>query len=241
MINVKIGDAFNLMRSVSDKEYDLILTDPPYNLGLDYGMMTNDRRDDYKDWSKEWFNEAKRISKSIIFTPGFDNLKMWITEIEYPKGIAVLYAPNQCCHSNLGGFNHYEPILVYGKINLGYNVFKMIIKMQTDTGEHPCPKQKESFKDILLACNPKPVNVLDPFAGSGTTLRACRELNINCMGFEINPKYERIIKGRALLNVPSLDAYVSDNEQSHETPDYQVRGMNGTGTSCCGTQRRMRK
>ncbi len=218
MINVKIGDALTLMPSVSKREYDLILTDPPYNVGLDYGSLTNDNRVDYKKWCEDWFREAKRISKAIIFTPGCVNLKMWLTEIEYPKGIAILYASNQCSGSSLGGFNHYEPILVYGEINLKYNVFKTVIRQQSNTGEHPCPKQKDVFKNILGACHPKPIKVLDIFAGSGTTLRACRELDIECTGFEINPKYEGTIKGRALINVPSLDAYNTSTPKSHVTP-----------------------
>ncbi len=214
MISIKIGDALTLMPSISDREYDLVLTDPPYNVGLDYGLLTNDTRIDYKQWSEKWFIEAKRIAKSIIFTPGFNNLQMWLTQIEYPKGIAVLYAPNQCCGSNLGGFNHWEPILVYGSINLRYNVFKTIIKQQSNVGEHPCPKQKGAFRDILAACHPKPIKVIDIFAGSGTTLRACRELDIECTGIEINPKYEGIINSRALINVPSLDAYNEYRPQS---------------------------
>jgi len=38
--------------------------------------------------------------------------------------------------------------------------------------------------------------VLDPFCGSGTVLKACRELNRNGIGFELNPDYEIFIKKR---------------------------------------------
>ena len=31
--------------------------------------------------------------------------------------------------------------------------------------------------------------IIDPFAGSGTTLQACRMLGIKCIGIEIDPKY----------------------------------------------------
>ena len=36
---------------------------------------------------------------------------------------------------------------------------------------------------------PSTVVVLDPFIGSGTTAVACKELNRNFIGFEINPDY----------------------------------------------------
>jgi DNA modification methylase len=47
---------------------------------------------------------------------------------------------------------------------------------------------KESFSkqlvDMILDANPKAKNVLDPFAGVGTTLLACKERNTNCVGIE---------------------------------------------------------
>lgn len=38
--------------------------------------------------------------------------------------------------------------------------------------------------------------VLDPFAGSGTTLKVARELGRNSIGIELNPEYIKIIKRR---------------------------------------------
>jgi len=35
--------------------------------------------------------------------------------------------------------------------------------------------------------------VLDPFAGSGTTLKVAKELKRNYVGYEISKSYERII------------------------------------------------
>ena len=38
--------------------------------------------------------------------------------------------------------------------------------------------------------------MLDPFAGSGSTLVACKELDRNCVGIEINPEYVNLIENR---------------------------------------------
>lgn len=38
--------------------------------------------------------------------------------------------------------------------------------------------------------------VLDPFAGSGTTLAAAEETGRNSVGYEINPEFERLVKGK---------------------------------------------
>ena len=36
--------------------------------------------------------------------------------------------------------------------------------------------------------------MLDPFAGSGTTMKVARELGRNSVGYEINPSYVSIIR-----------------------------------------------
>lgn len=207
--NYKIGNIFDLISKIPDKSIDLVLTDPPYNANMDYELIDDNLPyEDYLEWSQRWFNECKRVSHSIILTPGFKNLKMWITEIEYPKGIAILYAPNQLSASNLGGWNHWEPILCYGKLSIGKNVFKHNNTRQPDIGNHPCPKQLSAFKDILNSVRPQPKCVLDPFLGSGTTLRACRELDINGLGFEINPNYSVIIDDRMKKATCKLDTWI---------------------------------
>ena len=43
--------------------------------------------------------------------------------------------------------------------------------------------------------------VIDPVAGSGTTLRACAELNRNCYGFEIKKEYYKKAKEEMLTNI----------------------------------------
>lgn len=193
------GDCISIMEKYSDNEFDLILTDPPYNVGCTYGcekFSDTKSPEEYLEWSRQWFIEATRISDTLIFTPGFGNLQMWLTEIEYPRGIACWFAPNQLSHSDIGGWNHWEPILCYGNIRLSKNAFHHNIKKQRDVGNHPCPKPLSLFGDIIDSCRKEITSILDPFAGSGTTLVAGYMRNINCIGIDINYKNEDIIQKR---------------------------------------------
>lgn len=55
--------------------------------------------------------------------------------------------------------------------------------------EHPTIKPLEYIKRMILNSSNENDIVLDPFAGSGTTAVACKELNRNFIGFEINKEY----------------------------------------------------
>jgi len=70
-------DCMEYMKDIEDKCFDLTLTDPPYNVGLDYNSY-NDNKDDYYEWCDIWFKELLRISDTVVFTPGFNNIKHWI-------------------------------------------------------------------------------------------------------------------------------------------------------------------
>jgi DNA modification methylase len=58
------GDAAEIMRAIPDTSVDLIVADPPYNLGKDYGA-TIDKKDwlSYEQFMEEWLDEAVRVLK----------------------------------------------------------------------------------------------------------------------------------------------------------------------------------
>lgn len=70
---------------------------------------------------------------------------------------------------------------------------------------HPAPfPEKLAQEHVLSWSNPGDV-VLDPFAGSGTTLLAAKELNREWCGIEINPAYCRVCENRLSQDVLQLE------------------------------------
>lgn len=68
-----------------------------------------------------------------------------------------------------------------------------------DRGEgnnHPTVKPTELMKWLIQLVTPVGGVVLDPFAGSGTTLVACERLGFDSIGIEREPEYVEIIKRR---------------------------------------------
>src|SRR6266567_3616201 len=57
-------DCIKGMRELDEESIDLVVTSPPYNLGIKYKNYEDTRtRTDYLDWSKEWAKEVKRVLK----------------------------------------------------------------------------------------------------------------------------------------------------------------------------------
>jgi site-specific DNA-methyltransferase (adenine-specific) len=54
---------------------------------------------------------------------------------------------------------------------------------------HPTQKPEGLIERMVLASSDEGDLVLDPFAGSGTTLRVCQQLKRKGIGIEINPEY----------------------------------------------------
>ena len=63
------GDCLDLLKSIPDETVDLVLTDPPYNIGVttsNHGkkvLNTWDKIDNYNTWCLEWLKECQRVLK----------------------------------------------------------------------------------------------------------------------------------------------------------------------------------
>ena len=64
-------------------------------------------------------------------------------------------------------------------------------------GWHPCQMPEAVLERIILACSNSGDWVLDPFAGSGTTIAVAKRLGRNAVGFEISQDYARRAQDRA--------------------------------------------
>ena len=64
VIDIRLGNALELFKSIGADTVDVIIADPPYNLNKDYGNGSDSKSfDDYIDFTKQWTAEAKRVLK----------------------------------------------------------------------------------------------------------------------------------------------------------------------------------
>jgi DNA modification methylase len=61
---IHVGDCCEVMAKLPAGSVDLIVADPPYNIGIDYGQGRKaDRRGDYWAWCRKWIYLCNRLLK----------------------------------------------------------------------------------------------------------------------------------------------------------------------------------
>jgi len=197
-IELHLGDCLQYMRTMPDKSVDCVVTDPPYNLNIDYGKLTNDNRTDYKSWCESWFIELERICiGTIAISCGVANWGMW-TQIKEPLWTLCWHKPFSVSHGAFG-FSNWEPVLIYGKTGKNErqsDYFQATFVHDKEAAGHPCPKPIKWGVEIIRITSKGNVTIFDPFMGSGTTGVACVQTGRNFIGCEIDPGYFKIAEKR---------------------------------------------
>ncbi len=230
-IDVRCGDAIGLFKSLDDESINLIIADPPYNLGKDYGNNHDLKGfDEYILFTKEWLMEAKRVLKPN----GTIYVFMGVRFISYLYGVMdrelqlffnswIVWHYTQGLGKTKGFSPRHDDILVFNKgkefvFNLddirvpqkfyrernnmrGANPgdvwqFSHVHYSNPNRQNHPTQKPEGVIERIVLASSNENDLILDPFSGSGTTLRVCQQLNRKVIGFELNPEYVEMTKQR---------------------------------------------
>lgn len=58
------GDCLNVLPKLEEKSFDLVVTSPPYNLGINYSSFKDTApREEFLTWCKSWAAEVKRVMK----------------------------------------------------------------------------------------------------------------------------------------------------------------------------------
>lgn len=212
-----IMDCIEGMRKLPDNFIDLVVTDPPYNLGKDYGKTSNDnmKSEDYWAWFREVFTEVYRIMKTGYLYMSHSDKGVYEAK-NILEGIGFKYVQTLIWWGKNGysmqlsrrtwSYRH-EPILfmrkekpeqlLAGEKGMWYTSVIDATRPQSNFREgrvHPTQKPIKLYQ-ILIQRTPGMV-VFDPFLGSGTTLLACINISRDGFGFEINPDYKPIIEQR---------------------------------------------
>jgi site-specific DNA-methyltransferase (adenine-specific) len=239
--DLQCGDAIDLFKTIENDSVDLIIADPPYNLGKDYGNNHDFKGfDEYLDFTRNWLTEAKRVLKpegSIYVFMGvrfisylYDILDR---ELEMFFNSWVVWHYTQGMGKTKGFSPRHDDILVFNNskkfvFNLddvrvpqkyyrarnnmrGANPgdvwqFSHVHYSNPNRQNHPTQKPEGLIERMVLVSSNNNDVVLDPFSGSGTTLRVCQQLKRKAIGFEINPDFIEMTKKRLAMPFNGFDS-----------------------------------
>lgn len=211
--NLLFGDGFQLIKSLPDNSVDLIVTDPPYGINLTKGYKSGSTElvqgDDgftvmffLDDIMREYKRVLKPNSALYIFTR-FDVMPYWWIKLKNyfdAKNQIVWFKGGGGMGDLKGNFSYnYESIMfaTNGKHQIRGKRDGSVWQIGKCKQEyHETQKPVELIEKILLHSSDEGMTVLDPFMGSGTTGVACRNLNRNFIGIELNEDYFNTAKKR---------------------------------------------
>lgn len=206
-------DCLNIIKTFPDNSIDLIVTDPPYGINYQSNVRVVSSKFDIlqNDDNKMRFiayKEFQRILKNncvcIIFcswknyADDYNELKKYFNIkncIIWDKGgggigdlshsLSTDYEMAIVCHKGMCKIRgkRFGSVWKSNKVN----PIKMI---------HPTEKPIDIIRKMIETFSDKNDIVLDAFLGSGTTCIACKELERNFIGIEIDKKYFEIANKR---------------------------------------------
>jgi len=190
------GDCREIMPTLPG--VDLVLTDPPYGVN---------KAEWDESFPTEWFAEAARLAPVMGMMPGVWNLcglPKEIGRLRY-RWVLVAHLINGMTNGAIG-FGNWIPCVVYAAEGISVYVQDSDIKrfvVGTEAKmDHPSPKPYNVMKWLVSRLAGK--TILDPFMGSGTTLRAAKDLGRKAIGIEIEERYCEIAAKRLSQEVFTL-------------------------------------
>jgi len=212
------GDCLEILPTI--KEDFIIVTDPPFNIGYHYGQYKDKMVDnDYYEMLGEVFSYSPFV---VIHYPE-EIYKISFQTGYFPeKVISWVYNSNTAKqHRDIAFFGikpdftqvgqpyknptdkRVKKLIEQGKQARLYDWWNInqVKNVSKDKTSHPCQMPLEVMERII-GLLPKDKLIVDPFCGSGTTLLACKNLNRNFIGIDIDNNYCEISKQRLSITTP---------------------------------------
>ena len=222
LVTLYHGDAFKLLADMSDQSVDLVLTDPPYTERTHENMVQKSAGGGKKRGVGEFsaFNdqqlvnvlqESGRVSRGWVIAT-LDYLHAMRLDETPPPGlkcqrVGVWVKPNATPQitgdrpaQGWEAISYFHRERGRSKWNGGGHHGNYVQNTVSGLG-HPTSKPLPIMEDLVRKFTDEGATILDPFAGSGSTLRAAKNLGRRAIGFEIEERYCEIAARRLAQEV----------------------------------------
>ena len=202
--SILLGNCIDIMAGLPACHIDMALTDPPYLVryrARDGRMIIND---DNPDWLKPAFAQLHRVLKPDAFAVSFYGWNKADLFFDAWKSAGFRIAGHivfRKKYSSKSAFLQYRHesayLLVKGNPAFPAAPVPDVIDW-TYTGNrlHPTQKPVGILTPLIEVFTQPGQTVLDPFAGSGSTLVAARKIGRAYVGIELDPQHHRTATNR---------------------------------------------
>ncbi|MGW6699623.1 DNA-methyltransferase [Nocardia sp. NPDC055049] len=228
------GDALEVMADLADESVDVVLTDPPYSSGGKRENARSIRQSMVRSMDNdEWIRGDAMSTNGYVYLLRMCGLQ-WRRILR--RGAHSLVFTDWRMSSHLGAALESAdlrqlPLLVWDKQQLGMgavfrNQHEFIVHTSVGTpaapnrrdvpnvlafrsirgGTHPTEKPETLLRTLLSVVAVPGATVLDPFAGSGSTLTAAQSLGMRAVGIEIDERYCEVVAERCAQGALDVQA-----------------------------------
>jgi len=189
-VDLRLGDFEEVFKDIPDGSIDCIITDPPYP----------------KEFIKVW-SKLSRVAKRVLKPNGYCvaySGQMYLPEVmnrmcenlDYYWTFAVYHEGQTQIVNGINLMCRWKPVLIFqnGKKKIENTFQDYFISEQREKNGHDWQQSKSGVAYLIEMFTKKGDTILEPFAGSGTTMIAAREKGRNVIGAEIDEKTFNIAK-----------------------------------------------
>lgn len=202
------GDCIEELKEISDKSIDLIVIDPPYFLpALHYNTRKEFKRNFgdlgvMEGFIKFVFKEFQRIMKDTgiiyIFCDGQSYPLFYYHLYPFCKSVRPLIWDKK---ASINGYHwrHQHELIIFAqmpkneKVPTGDGDILRYNAVKVGERKHPAEKPVELIRRLVEKSSKEGDIVLDCFAGSGATMKACKETNRKYIMIEKEGKYVELM------------------------------------------------
>ena len=207
------GDCVEIMRRMQPASIDFVITDPPYIMRYCARDGRSIANDDNARWLKPAFTQIHRLLKSTAFCISFYGWNKADLFIDAWRGAGfrivghLVFRKRYPSSTRFLRYQHEQAyLLAKGDVQPPAQPIPDVIEFPyTGNKLHPTQKPVAALKPLIETFCPPQGTLLDPFAGSGSTLVAARQLGRQCIGIEIDEQHYHTATAR-LQEAQSLAA-----------------------------------
>jgi DNA modification methylase len=188
-IDIYCGDCREVLPGL--EPVDLLLTDPPYGILADSGSAATRRNGG--DGKISWDVAPDEATIDLLRSKA-DSVMLW-------GGCHLLLPPTfgyLVWDKQIDGLNFGEVEFCWTNLHFAPRIFRYRVVGMDGGKIHPTQKPEALMKWCIQQCryDDLPQDIIDPFMGSGTTLRAAKDLGRRAIGIEIEERYCEIAAKR---------------------------------------------